>query len=126
MGGKMPSKPAGRSAASEAPAKDGKKGKVQQKEDDGEFLIIPSMQHNAKTLGNARVFSSVIAGCVAGLLKCEGFSGVFVFIVVTLIHSTMIMVKMGFNVTRHFPRGHDIFVSQFSSGLMSYILFWTL
>lgn len=44
----------------------------------------------------------------------------------TLIHSTMIAAKMGFEITRHFPKSRDLFVSQFGGGLLSFILFWTL
>merc|ERR1719198_1159772 len=99
---------------------------VQQKADDGEFLFMPALQHNARTLAHTRIFSGCMAGGVAGLLKCEGLSGVFVFIVITLLHSAMIFMKMGGDVTRHFPKAQDIFVSQFSHGVMSFILFWTL
>lgn len=59
-------------------------------------------------------------------MKIEGLLGVAVFIVVTLIHSTMIAAKMGFEITRHFPKSRDLFVSQFGGGLLSFILFWTL
>mmetsp|Transcript_39416 Transcript_39416/g.91408 ORF Transcript_39416/g.91408 Transcript_39416/m.91408 type:complete len:131 (-) Transcript_39416:93-485(-) len=122
----MPSKPGVKASFSDSGSKDSKKGKVQQKEDDGEFLILPALQHNARTLAHARIFSGVMAGCVAGVLKCEGLAGVFVFILVTLIHSVMMFAKMGFNVQRHFLHAKDVFVSQFSHGLLSFILFWTL
>lgn len=48
------------------------------------------------------------------------------FIMITLLHSLMIAAKMGFEVTRHFPKSRDLFVSQFGGGLLSFILFWTL
>merc|ERR1719323_1486161 len=60
-----------------------------------------------------------MAGCVAGLLKCEGLAGVFVFFLVTIVHSAMMFAKMTFNVQRHFPFARDIFVSQFTHGLLS-------
>lgn len=67
-----------------------------------------------------------MAGCVAGVLKFEGLSGIFVFILVTVLHSLMIFAKMAGNVERHFRKPRDIFASQFTHGLMSFILFWTL
>mmetsp|Transcript_120169 Transcript_120169/g.340153 ORF Transcript_120169/g.340153 Transcript_120169/m.340153 type:complete len:130 (+) Transcript_120169:120-509(+) len=115
-----------RAPSSDAASRDAKKGRVQQKDDEGEFLIPQALQHNARALGHCRIFSGVIAGCVAGLLKCEGLSGVFVFVLITVMHSLMIFVKMGFAVTRHFPNARDVFVNQFAHGLMSFILFWTL
>eukprot|EP00928_Gymnodinium_smaydae_P058194 TRINITY_DN41426_c0_g1_i1.p2 TRINITY_DN41426_c0_g1~~TRINITY_DN41426_c0_g1_i1.p2 ORF type:complete len:130 (-),score=26.31 TRINITY_DN41426_c0_g1_i1:291-680(-) len=102
------------------------KGKVQQKDDDGEFLITMALQHNMRTMGHCRVLAGVMAGCVAGLLKYEGLSGVFVFFLITIIHSLMIWAKMAFDAGRHFPQTKDIFVNQFGHGLMSFILFWTL
>mmetsp|Transcript_22169 Transcript_22169/g.76039 ORF Transcript_22169/g.76039 Transcript_22169/m.76039 type:complete len:125 (-) Transcript_22169:143-517(-) len=102
------------------------KGKVQQKEEDGEFLFIPALQHNMRTLGQARLFSGVMAGIVAGLLKCEGLSGIFVFIVITALHSAMIFLKMSCNVTRHFPKASSVLLNQFASGLMPFILFWIM
>mmetsp|Transcript_36242 Transcript_36242/g.112884 ORF Transcript_36242/g.112884 Transcript_36242/m.112884 type:complete len:131 (+) Transcript_36242:94-486(+) len=122
----MPPKPGAKSSFSDAGSKEPKKGKVLQKEEDGEFLILPALQNNARTLAHARIFSGVMAGCVAGLLKCEGLAGVFVFLIVTLAHSAMMFAKMSFQVQRHFPHARDVFVSQFSHGLLSFILFWTL
>lgn len=100
--------------------------KVQQKDEEGEFLQMAALQQNMRTLSHCRIFAGVMAGCIAGLLKIEGLLGVAVFIVVTLIHSTMIAAKMGFEITRHFPKSRDLFVSQFGGGLLSFILFWTL
>mmetsp|Transcript_59227 Transcript_59227/g.105228 ORF Transcript_59227/g.105228 Transcript_59227/m.105228 type:complete len:128 (-) Transcript_59227:53-436(-) len=106
--------------------KDSKKGAVQQKDEDGEFLQAAGFQQNMRTLSHCRIFAGVMAGCMAGILKFEGLSGVFMFILVTLLHSLMIFVKMGGEATRHFPKSKDLFVSQFGGGLLSFILFWTL
>eukprot|EP00403_Amphidinium_massartii_P039391 CAMPEP_0178442968 /NCGR_PEP_ID=MMETSP0689_2-20121128/38533_1 /TAXON_ID=160604 /ORGANISM="Amphidinium massartii, Strain CS-259" /LENGTH=132 /DNA_ID=CAMNT_0020066721 /DNA_START=27 /DNA_END=425 /DNA_ORIENTATION=+ len=119
-------KPGGKATSSDASGKDRGKGKVQQKEEDGEFLNVPALQHNLRTLGHARVIAGIVAGCVAGLLKFEGLAGLFVFVFITALHSCMLFVKMGFQVARHFPHMHDVFTNQFSHGLMSFILFWTL
>mmetsp|Transcript_109198 Transcript_109198/g.315524 ORF Transcript_109198/g.315524 Transcript_109198/m.315524 type:complete len:129 (+) Transcript_109198:69-455(+) len=107
-------------------AKEPKKGKLQQKDDDGEFLNLVALGHNGRTLAHARVFSGVMAGCVAGLLRYEGLAGVFIFVLVTLLHSAMICAKMGFHTQRHFPKAHDVFVNQSSGGILPFILFWTL
>mmetsp|Transcript_102851 Transcript_102851/g.245119 ORF Transcript_102851/g.245119 Transcript_102851/m.245119 type:complete len:114 (+) Transcript_102851:82-423(+) len=100
--------------------------KVQQKDEEGEFLQMAALQENMRTLSNCRICAGVMSGCIAGLLKIEGTLGVLVFIVVTLIHSLMICVKLGFEITGHFPKSRDVFVSQFGGGLLSFILFWTL
>uniref|UniRef100_A0A7S2NGN3 ER membrane protein complex subunit 6 n=1 Tax=Zooxanthella nutricula TaxID=1333877 RepID=A0A7S2NGN3_9DINO len=121
----MPSKPGGKPGGGGGGGEP-KRGRLEQKDEDGEFLNIMALQHNARALAHARVFSGVMAGCVAGLLRCEGLAGLFVFVFVTLAHSAMIFVKMSFQVQRHFPKPHDIFVSSFAGGIMSFILFWTL
>mmetsp|Transcript_1746 Transcript_1746/g.4457 ORF Transcript_1746/g.4457 Transcript_1746/m.4457 type:complete len:115 (-) Transcript_1746:20-364(-) len=100
--------------------------KVQQKVDDGEFLNIQALQHNMRTMGHSRVIAGIVAGCVAGLLKIEGVAGLFVFVFVTGLHSCMMFAKMGFQVMRYLLKTTDIFTNQFSHGLMSFILFWTL
>mmetsp|Transcript_98772 Transcript_98772/g.205890 ORF Transcript_98772/g.205890 Transcript_98772/m.205890 type:complete len:124 (+) Transcript_98772:124-495(+) len=102
------------------------KGRMQQKDDDGEFLIMPALQHNSWILNQARIFSGVMAGCVAGLLRCEGLAGLFVFIFITILHSVMIFTKMSCNPTRHFPKAHSVFLQQFATGLLPFILFWML
>eukprot|EP00931_Biecheleriopsis_adriatica_P086937 TRINITY_DN61484_c0_g1_i1.p2 TRINITY_DN61484_c0_g1~~TRINITY_DN61484_c0_g1_i1.p2 ORF type:complete len:127 (-),score=31.84 TRINITY_DN61484_c0_g1_i1:50-430(-) len=115
-----------KSGSKQDPSKDSKKGQVQQKDEDGEFMQIAALQQNLRTLSNCRILAGVMAGCIAGLLRIEGLSGALVFVTVTLIHSCMIAAKLGFEVTRHFPKTRDVFVSSFSGGLMSFILFWTL
>ncbi|CAK0860674.1 unnamed protein product [Prorocentrum cordatum] len=121
----MVAKPAAKAAP--GPSADaGKKGKVKQKEDDGEFLVMPALAANSKSLGHARVLAGAVAGCVAGLLRCEGLSGVLLFLTVTLLHSAMIYAKMGFNVTRYFQKTQDIFVRDCTHGLLPFILIWTL
>eukprot|EP00929_Paragymnodinium_shiwhaense_P122247 TRINITY_DN94877_c0_g1_i1.p2 TRINITY_DN94877_c0_g1~~TRINITY_DN94877_c0_g1_i1.p2 ORF type:complete len:127 (-),score=26.40 TRINITY_DN94877_c0_g1_i1:192-572(-) len=102
------------------------KGKLQQKDDDGDFLIVAPLAHNMKTMTHCRVFSGVMAGCIAGVLMFEGVAGILIFVAVTALHSLMIWAKMGFNGARHFPTTKDVFTSQFTAGLLSFILFWTL
>eukprot|EP00439_Symbiodinium_sp_Y106_P016298 s1577_g2.t1 len=46
---------------------------------------------------------------------------VLVFIVVTLIHSLMICVKLGFEITGHFPKSRDVFVSQPSTQFQMHV-----
>uniref|UniRef100_A0A7S0ZNZ5 ER membrane protein complex subunit 6 n=1 Tax=Noctiluca scintillans TaxID=2966 RepID=A0A7S0ZNZ5_NOCSC len=107
--------------------KDGRnRGKFQEKFEDGEFLNIAALQHNVRALGHSRVSAGIVAGCVAGLLKFEGLSGLCVFVLITVLHSLMILTRMGLSSRRHFPRTHDVFLNQFSHGLLSFILFWTL
>merc|ERR1719231_500827 len=105
--------PPKRSGAPGAKGDEGpQKSKLQQKSDDGEFLIGQAFQMNTRTLANCRIFSGIIAGCIAGLLRFEGLSGIAVFILVTVLHSAMIFAKTTFNVTRYFPRTRDIFLQQ--------------
>eukprot|EP00930_Biecheleria_cincta_P070547 TRINITY_DN58186_c0_g1_i1.p1 TRINITY_DN58186_c0_g1~~TRINITY_DN58186_c0_g1_i1.p1 ORF type:complete len:134 (-),score=23.90 TRINITY_DN58186_c0_g1_i1:50-451(-) len=117
---------AAQAGAKTASGSDAKKGQVQTKDEEGEFLQMYNLQMNMRTMSNCRIFSGVMAGCIAGLLKIEGLAGVLVWIVVTLLHSVMIFTKMGFSCTRYFPKSRDVFVSQLMGGMMSFILFWTL
>eukprot|EP00437_Effrenium_voratum_P008045 CAMPEP_0181439588 /NCGR_PEP_ID=MMETSP1110-20121109/22509_1 /TAXON_ID=174948 /ORGANISM="Symbiodinium sp., Strain CCMP421" /LENGTH=133 /DNA_ID=CAMNT_0023563325 /DNA_START=48 /DNA_END=447 /DNA_ORIENTATION=+ len=78
--------------------------KVQQKDEEGEFLQMMALQQNMRTLSHCRIFAGVMAGCIAGLLKIEGLLGVAIFVLVTLTHSLMICAKMGFEVTSTSPK----------------------
>merc|ERR1711971_95441 len=103
-----------------------RKGRLQQKIDDGDFVGPYAMQYNARTLANARVLSGVVAGCVAGLLNYGGLSGVGIFLLVTVLHSAMMCANMASDAKRHFLKARDLFISQISGGLLSFILFWTI
>merc|ERR1719265_1280359 len=106
---------AAKSAAGDAPGKAGTNARSGLK-DESELLLGSSLQHNARTLGQMRTFSAIVAGIVAGLLKFENLSGFGVLLFITFLHSVMIFLKMGGNVTRHFQKASDIFVTQLGSG----------
>jgi len=65
-------------------------------QNEAELLNAHALQHNARAQSHCRNFSGIVAGCVAGLLKCESHSGVLVFVILNIIHSFMISLKMGF------------------------------
>mmetsp|Transcript_16751 Transcript_16751/g.27104 ORF Transcript_16751/g.27104 Transcript_16751/m.27104 type:complete len:129 (+) Transcript_16751:77-463(+) len=103
------------------------KSKLQQMMDDDQLDVhLAAIQQNLAQLNHCRIFSGIVAGCLAGLLRFEGLSGIAVYIMVTVMHSAMIFAKTTFNVTRYFPRKGDVFLQKFTAGLMPFILFWTL
>eukprot|EP00746_Dinoflagellata_sp_MGD_P145017 gnl/MRDRNA2_/MRDRNA2_77694_c0_seq1.p1 gnl/MRDRNA2_/MRDRNA2_77694_c0~~gnl/MRDRNA2_/MRDRNA2_77694_c0_seq1.p1 ORF type:complete len:132 (-),score=30.79 gnl/MRDRNA2_/MRDRNA2_77694_c0_seq1:191-586(-) len=118
-------KPGAKAGAPGEPGKAGSNTRSSIK-DESELLLGSALGHNTKTLAQMRTFSAIVAGIVAGLLKFENLAGFAVLLFITFLHSFMIAIKMGGNVTRHFQKPQDVFVQQLGSGIMTFILFWTL
>ena len=75
-----------------------------------------------------RLLLAVIAGTVAGILRIEGVMyGVGVFSFWNILGSAIMAVSLGKSSRDYFPNGaRDVFLSQNFSGLMTFILVWTL
>lgn len=75
----------------------------------------------------SRVASAIVAGCVAGILGMEGFSGFLFFFVSCMATSSMLCARMGsVTMSDYFAKPYQVWTEGLTEGLMSYILFWTL
>ena len=128
-----------------------------------ERLSGPHYQHNAQTLAFTRTSTSVLAGCVAGVLGLTGLYGFLFYLLSILLSAALWYYRLHFDVkvatapTRtapphrtasiaagaprkclmwtfaalccaqpYFPHWHHLASDGLMSGLMTYILFWTL
>jgi len=80
-----------------------------------------------------RVFLSVIAGIFCGIIRIEGvIHGLGVYIGWQLLGSLLMAIMTtlgggGASITEFFPNGlRDIFLSEIFSGIMTFILVWTI
>ena len=89
---------------------------------------IPLLKLNQYQLQMNRILIATVSGIVSGILRVEGVAfGLLVFIACNLIGSAVMCLTMKGGVTNYFPNGvRDVFLSQNFSGLMTYILVWTL
>ena len=123
-------------------------------------------QHNAQTLGFTRTSTSVLAGCVAGVLGLTGFYGFLFYFLSILLAAAVWLYRLDFDAKvashtahtavpvtvddtaliarltviacgmRHcccvrvcqpyFSHWHHLVSDGLMSGLMTYVLFWTL
>ena len=85
-------------------------GKAEQN-DKNASVVMANMQQNQMLQYSSRILAAVAAGIVAGLLGCEGLSGLLVFAVVTLGSSILTIVKIGFQVEKYFLNWymHNVF-----------------
>lgn len=91
---------------------------------------IGNLKFNEYQLQMNRIFLASIAGLVSGILRVEGIlMGLGMYLLWNLIGSSIITFYLGGvpQTRRFFPNGtRDIFLSQIFSGIMTFILVWTL
>ena len=90
---------------------------------------IPMLKLNEYQIQMNRILLAVIIGTAAGILRVEGIlHGLVMFVLCNLVGSGILTAYIGpSHVTEYFPNGsRDIFLGQNFSGLMTYILVWTL
>eukprot|EP00386_Alphamonas_edax_P016290 GDKI01049748.1.p1 GENE.GDKI01049748.1~~GDKI01049748.1.p1 ORF type:complete len:116 (-),score=28.97 GDKI01049748.1:97-444(-) len=94
-----------------------------------ELLLPANIGHNRKLMNHTRTLAAILGGIATGLLGFTGLSGLFMFVLVTLLSSFFIAVRADFNPTPYFPPPSgwkEVAYSNFTGGLMSFVLFWTL
>eukprot|EP00922_Rhytidocystis_sp_ex-Travisia-forbesii_P032416 GHVS01048158.1.p1 GENE.GHVS01048158.1~~GHVS01048158.1.p1 ORF type:complete len:154 (-),score=26.42 GHVS01048158.1:5-466(-) len=99
-----------------------------------DLIVSSTLAYNRRVLGLGRHYSAIIAGLCAGVLGLQGLWGLLVFVVVTLLGSlAMLVLHLRRDVTtltgsiqRYFPSVREVVYSQFFSGILSFILCWTL
>eukprot|EP00695_Tsukubamonas_globosa_P000885 TRINITY_DN1825_c0_g1_i1.p2 TRINITY_DN1825_c0_g1~~TRINITY_DN1825_c0_g1_i1.p2 ORF type:complete len:106 (-),score=6.16 TRINITY_DN1825_c0_g1_i1:172-489(-) len=89
-------------------------------------LSKEKIDKNEKILSNCRTFASILGGCVTGVLGLTGLLGFVLYFVCSILLSLGLLVKSKFSTKRYFRTSSSIWTSGVGSGLMTYILFWTL
>jgi hypothetical protein len=89
------------------------------------------LKQNLYQIQMNRMLLSVIAGLVCGIIRVEGvLSGVLMYCLWQLVGSVLMLkiaIPSGSCPSHYFPSGtFEIFVSQNFSGIMTFILVWTL
>jgi len=92
-----------------------------------ERLSGPQVVHNTQTLAFTRTSVSILAGCLAGVLGLTGSLG-FAFYLLSVLLSTLAWLhRLHFDASPYFASSwRALALDGLSSGLMSYVLFWTL
>ncbi|KAG0473469.1 hypothetical protein HPP92_015326 [Vanilla planifolia] len=101
-------------------------GKSSDAGEDFPIFSAENLQNNIKSIYYSRTFLSIIGGVVAGIWGFTGLTGfVFYFLLMSLA-SLGLLVKAKFAVGNYFDSWNRILLDGFFSGLMSFVLFWTL
>eukprot|EP01123_Difflugia_compressa_P003535 TRINITY_DN14652_c0_g1_i1.p1 TRINITY_DN14652_c0_g1~~TRINITY_DN14652_c0_g1_i1.p1 ORF type:complete len:122 (+),score=23.93 TRINITY_DN14652_c0_g1_i1:65-430(+) len=87
----------------------------------GEYL-----NHNNNIVNFCRVMTSLVGGCTAGILGITSWHGILFYIFITTLVSLMLGIKSGFNFSEHFMHKNGPLFDGLLSGVMTYVLFWTL
>ena len=94
--------------------------------EDTRIYHTPSIVNNLKVVSESRNLASVLTGIVAGILKVEGIvlGGAF-FVLAMCISSLLILASLrGEKTSAYFQ--HDFFFNELFSGLLVFVLTWTL
>ena len=87
----------------------------------------PTIASNLRVLSEARNLASVLAGVVAGILRVEGLiSGGVCFAISMCLSSLLILASIRGSKSRSLFFEQDFFFSEFFSGLLVFVLTWTL
>jgi hypothetical protein len=96
---------------------------------DVNFSII-AFKTNEYQLQMARILIALIAGIVSGILRVEGIlNGLGMYALWNVLGSATVIVYMGgvARASKHFPNGaRDVFLYHIFSGIMTFILVWTV
>ncbi|KAL5700492.1 hypothetical protein ACHQM5_025927 [Ranunculus cassubicifolius] len=84
------------------------------------------LQSNMRTIYYSRTFLSIIAGVIAGIAGLTNVTGFVFYFLVMAFTSVGLVAKTAFSFQAHFDSWNRILLDGFLSGLMSFVLFWTL
>ena len=96
-------------------------------EEEQGIISVPALRLNEHQVQMNRLLLSLIAGVVCGILRIEGvINGVGMYLLWQVIGSSIMVVAMR-DAKKYFPHGNrDVFLGQIFSGIMTFILVWTL
>ncbi|GAW83526.1 conserved Plasmodium protein, unknown function [Plasmodium gonderi] len=84
------------------------------------------IRHNKHSLILSKQFHGIIGGITVGILGVQGIYGFLLFSIFTMIGTLMTFSHIRADYKSFFIKKSDIFCRDFFSGLISFILFWTL
>ena len=92
-----------------------------------ERLSAPQVVHNAQTLAFSRTSVSILAGCIAGVFGLTGVWGFAFYLLSVLLTAAVWWQRLGGQAKPYFAGSwRAVAMDGLSSGLMSYVMFWTL
>ncbi|KAK9808908.1 hypothetical protein WJX72_006183 [[Myrmecia] bisecta] len=93
-----------------------------------EMLNMQHMKHNAGIINFVRVFASLVAGILAGVLGVEGWGGFLYYLVIQAVVSGLLHIKAKGNAKQYFKQRRELYIDQVftSTTLLTFILFWTI
>ena len=90
----------------------------------------PNVVANHMEFSQSRNLAAILAGCVAGILKVEGYIPGAIFYLISMFSSSvLITVKAGGSFQRledFFTSKKFVFSGEIFSGLLVFVLCWTL
>uniref|UniRef100_A0A7S3GM48 ER membrane protein complex subunit 6 n=1 Tax=Palpitomonas bilix TaxID=652834 RepID=A0A7S3GM48_9EUKA len=87
---------------------------------------LGNVQHNLRVVAYFRNFMAILVGCISGILGLTGLYGIAGFFLSFVLGSVMLQLKSKGAMKEHYPVPSDILRGGILTGLLSYILFWTL
>eukprot|EP00667_Euglena_gracilis_P028149 EG_transcript_35580 len=91
---------------------------------------VYSMERMAKNNANLykiRQFTAILAGCIVGLMGWTGLAGFLAYLEICVVVSLYLAYRLNFKTTQYFTSRSDLLgPSAVTSGMLSFILFWTL
>jgi len=95
--------------------------------DPNEVYSPELIAHNQRVVNSSRVWTSLVAGCAAGILGITGILPGFLFYaVITAFTSLLLAIRAQFNFKKYFYDKNGPMFEGLFSGAMTYLLFWTL
>ncbi|CRH02573.1 ER membrane protein complex subunit 6, putative [Plasmodium relictum] len=84
------------------------------------------IKHNQNSLILSKQFYGIISGITVGILGIQGIYGFLFFFLFTIIGTLMTYFHIKSNFNSFFLKKSDVLYGDIFSGLISFILFWTL
>ena len=91
-----------------------------------QWVSAEAAKSNARGVGTVRSASAIAAGCVAGVLGLTGLSGFGVYLASHLLGTVLLWVWCAGDVKAHMSHPRQLLLAELTSGVSSFILFWTL
>ncbi|KAK3286960.1 hypothetical protein CYMTET_5508 [Cymbomonas tetramitiformis] len=99
----------------------GKDGKLER-----HFLSQENMQNNLKAVYFCRIFMSIVAGVVSGILGLTNIPGFIIYFLFMGLTSGGLVLKSFGSPAAYFHSWNKITFDGCTAGLTCYVLFWTL
>lgn len=91
-----------------------------------QWVSVDAAKSNARSLGTVRTVGAICAGCAAGVLGLTGLSGFGMYFGNHALGTLLLWVWCGGDVKAHMSYPGVVIHGELTSGISSFILFWTL